>query len=423
MTPQQVLAEFGDQSALDDVARHWETSMSTMPSEPPFFLTDDCWRTYSRWSGFGDELDERLARVAAGVRRNRALTCLSWHAYWRVYLSPERCAPSGWPLPTNHFGDDAPMFYMLVAFAMVPLMREKHAQWGIPEDITRDTAQQIKRYCDDTYRRGHDGTPGIYLSQLGWLRHYTREKYVRLGRLEYWLGPNPYQLKAYRHKTSGQVVALAPDRTRFADDGSIYRDPDEYAENEGWTATLEETEEETTGFLIDPNGNGTPNRVTLPHDEWECVLEHGDNSLMMHIPSGGRMTPDACEESLQRAASFFPNTFPDERPRAVVCSSWIFSPLLQEIFPAEANLCVFQRNLYLFPVPSGPWDGLWFVFLQRGELDLETAPRETSLQRKLLAYLEAGNRWRVAGMFILMDDICKFGNEPYRAEWPPTNLV
>ncbi len=419
MTPEAVLQQVGGTSALEDVQRGWEPSMAALPQDVPEFLKDSGWQEYSRWCGFGAEMDEALGRVASVVRGNPALLRLAWHGYWRVFLSPEPCPPNDWPEPVALLGEDAGLFYALIAMAFVPLMQQRHREWGFPETVTRQTAQQVSRYCQDSYRRGHNGRYGIYLGQLGWLRHYTRERYVRLGRLEYWLGANPYRLEVYRHRHSRQVVALAPDGTHFADDGTIYRDAKDYRAGEGWTATISRDETAVSGFLVDPNGRGTRQRVTLPLTDWACTLKHGDHCLMLHIPSGGALDPEACRQSLAEAATFFKRHFPRELPLAVVCTSWIFSPQLLEIFPPEANLCRFQRNLFLFPVASAPWDGLWFVFLRHGPLNLDTAPAETSLQRGILDFLRRGHRWRLAGMFYLLDDVPAFGSEPYRSQWPP----
>ena len=421
MTPEAVLEVIGDLSALENVRLHWDASMAAMPDDIPEFLQEVKWRENAQWCGFDDGvLDDALGRVAAAVRADDALRRLAWHAYWRVFLAPEPCAPADWPEPARHLGDEAGLFYLLVGIAGVPLVRRHHRSLGIAEEVTRETTQQVRRYCDDNYRRGHGGRPGLYQGQMGWLRNYTREKYVRLGRLEYWLGANPYRLKAFRNVRTGQVAALAPDGTRFADNGLIYRKQEDCRDEEGWTATLTRDDCGATGYLVDPNGVGTREKVTLPVPDWQCVLKYGDPVLMMHIPSGGKMTREACRESLERASAFFPRHFPSELPRAVVCTSWIFSPMLQRIFPPEANLCAFQRNLYLFPVPSGPWDGLWFVFLCRTQPeDLREVPRDTSLQRGILEFLQDGGRWCAGGMFILMDDIAKFGAEPYRTDWPP----
>jgi hypothetical protein len=76
-----------------------------------------------------------------------------------------------------------------------------------------------------------------------------------------------------------------------------------------------------------------------------------------------------------------------------------------------------MRELYLFPVPSTADAGLWFIFFQN-TFDPATAPRDTSLQRAVLDYLAAGNRWRVGGMFFLLDDLGEFGRQHYRATFP-----
>ncbi|MBR5024946.1 MAG: hypothetical protein IKX48_07755 [Victivallales bacterium] len=56
---------------------------------------------------------------------------------------------------------------------------------------------------------------------------------------------------------------------------------------------------------------------------------------------------------------------------------------------------------------------MWFVFLRGWPLDFATAPRETTLQRKVLDYLAEGHRWRGGQMFILMDDIDNFRDGTY----------
>ena len=85
--------------------------------------------------------------------------------------------------------------------------------------------------------------------------------------------------------------------------------------------------------------------------------------------------------------------------------------------PKGANLTAFQRELYLYPVASGPWDGLWFIFLKNGKPDA-TFPRETDLQRRILAFIESGRRWRSGGMVILLEDIEHFGTQFYRNNFP-----
>ena len=88
--------------------------------------------------------------------------------------------------------------------------------------------------------------------QLGWLRHYVvpGNLYVRLGRFEYWAKPFTGGVTAWRHRATGEVVALAEPDTRF--DGAGYVDGvgGTFDERNGWTATLERTPTAVHGFPI-----------------------------------------------------------------------------------------------------------------------------------------------------------------------------
>jgi hypothetical protein len=423
MTANEVLQALGEIPDQGNVAQSWEESQAAFPEDVPAPLQDANWRAWRETCSFGDEIDPALARAAKAIRENEALLRLFWHLYWRVYLSPTPQGPSGWPELAQVLGEDRGVFYLLAALGVVPLLHANYARLGFPEEAARHTCQQVKCYCDDAYRMGNDGRPGVYEGPLGWLRHYTERRYVRLGRLEYWLDPCRQNYTVFRHRSSGHVVALAAPDVRFDAEGYIHSSPDRYRDGEGWTTTFAMDDTQATGYLLDPRGMGLNQRVTLPLADWECVLKKGDPVLQMHIPSGGSMTPDACRDSLLEARRFFATYCPEEPVRAVTCASWIFSNLLEQILPTEANLNCFLRELYLEPRPAGGYDGLWFVFLQRGAIDPATAPRKTSLQRRILEFLETGGRWRHGGMFILLDDLERFGSNIYRGNWPPPELA
>src|SRR5690606_31290072 len=62
------------------------------------------------------------------------------------------------------------------------------------------------------------------------------------------------------------------------------------------------------------------NRLTIrfdapvPPDGTEPPVA-GEHGIGVHIPETGPMTPEACEESIERAREFFPTYFPDEPVR------------------------------------------------------------------------------------------------------------
>ena len=418
MTANDVLRALGEPPDTGNVAQSWEESQAVFPSDTPAPLVDANWRAWREICSFDETIDPVLARAAAKIRESEPLRRLFWHLYWRTFLSPTPQPASGWPELETALGEDRGAFRLLAAIGFVPLIHANYARLGFPEAAARHTCQQVKHYCEDAYRYGNDGRPGVYEGSFGWLRHYTERRYVRIGRLEYWLDPSKQDYHVFRHRRSGAVVALAAPGIRFDAEGYIHSSPDRYRDGEGWTTTFQMDEALATGYVLHPRGMGLNQQVALPLADWECVLKKDDPVLQMHIPSGGGMSPDACRQSLLDARDFFRAHCPNENVRAVTCASWIFSNLLEQILPENANLNQFLRELYLEPRPACGSDGLWFVFLERGPINPATARRDTSLQRAILRFLEGGGRWRHGGMFLLLDDLDRYGTNIYRADWP-----
>ncbi|NLF93261.1 MAG: DUF5596 domain-containing protein [Oligosphaeraceae bacterium] len=413
MTAEECLLAVGGNTALAKFASCWNESQAEYPAQGIFFLREDFWRPQREACGLSAELDPLLARAAGGIAASEALSRLIWHTYWRVYRSPvDAHAENDWP-EAPALGDDRGLLCLLVGLNFPPLLQEYHAKLGLPASVTAETLQQIRHFCDDNYRRAFNGRPGLFPAQLSWTRMYLHNPYVRLGRLEYCLGQNTNSLVVYRRRGGTALRVLSEDAVQYTAGGYRLAVPEEYHNDPGaWRARLEHASGVVRGNPILPTGQASRESIELPLAEWENVFSRGDACLKMHIPAGGQMSLESCGESLQQARTFFRQHFPQENIKAVCCGSWIFNPALQEIFPPSANLVRFQKELFLFPVPSGPWDGLWFIFLKSGAPD-ETFPRETTLQQKVLDYLQQGKRWRCGGMFILLDDIDQFGKQIY----------
>ena len=317
------------------------------------------------------------------------------------------------------------MFYLLVSLAMIPPLRAYHESLGLPEKITRDTCLRVPESCE-TYQRAHGGRLGIHLGMLGWLRHYTRSPMFRIGRLEFWLKRNPSAPTIYLNRHSGETIALVPPRESF--EWFEWLTSDGYIDNVtphspgSWQAFLRGEHDRVTGFPISPYGMALHQEITLPLADWRCVLTPEDPVLQLHIPAAGApLTPDLTAQAFKEAVPFFARYFPDASPTAFVCSSWMFSNCLERILPPTSNLVRFLRELYLVPAPSGPYSGLSFVFPEE-PFDPATASRRTSLQRAILDFLAAGNRWRSGGMFLLLEHVEHFGRQHYRSHWPPKTI-
>lgn len=133
----------------------------------------------------------------------------------------------------------------------------------------------------------------------------------------------------------------------------------------------------------------------------------GGPVLGAHIPeTGGPMTPEACEDSLERAREFFPRCFPNFGATKVTCLSWLLDPRLGEVLPAESNIVRFGRRFHLLPADpdagkSGTLDVLRFVFKRVASaperVDAATLPRDGTLRRALAEHIAEGGRWEQRG--------------------------
>lgn len=415
MRLEAVLAQLREDAALEVLYPHWEESVTSLGDSVPSFLTDDEIRSSFAWSGLATETEPALLCAAAHIRQEPALVSLAWHCHQLLYEHLDYDKTREWPTLEAALGERCGTFYLLVALALVPRVLTLHRQMGVPEDVTRDTCQQIACFSSN-YRRMTDGWLGIPIKQLYWLRHYDAGRLFRVGRFEYMLRPFGAAISVYRHRESGRVIALAPDGVRYNREGYVDGSAGIVDAEHGWAATLTVDDHAVVGYPISPFGHTLQRSVRLQKADWECVLQNGDTTLDMHIPEGGGMTLERCGDSFRRATSFFQQQFPDQPFKSISSTSWIFNTQLQQIKLSSTNLARFQQELYLYPVHSSGQSGLWFIYL-REPFDLATAPRETSLQRAVADFMQAGNTWRSGAMFFLIEHLSHFGSKYYRTHW------
>ncbi|MFC7622281.1 acyltransferase domain-containing protein [Microlunatus sp. GCM10028923] len=118
--------------------------------------------------------------------------------------------------------------------------------------------------------------------------------------------------------------------------------------------------------------------------------------LSTHIPRTGPLTPESVDESFTAAAAFFAEHFPDQPAARFYCGSWLLDPELSKGLPAESNMARFQGRWRLRDNPrEADGDALFFTFARRGDVDLDSLPQDTTLQRLIVDRLRAGDHWYV----------------------------
>ncbi|MBO4299893.1 MAG: family 20 glycosylhydrolase [Clostridia bacterium] len=128
--------------------------------------------------------------------------------------------------------------------------------------------------------------------------------------------------------------------------------------------------------------------------EYELREEEGKRWIALHIPSDTHLTPAPLNDSVARARSFLKEYFPEWAELPMQCSSWLMSPKLRELLPADANIPRFQRAFDITRVDAGSNGALGWVFQLTGEqqkdVRIESLPENTTLQRRVKALLLAG---------------------------------
>ncbi|QDP97811.1 hypothetical protein FOE78_19560 [Microlunatus elymi] len=120
----------------------------------------------------------------------------------------------------------------------------------------------------------------------------------------------------------------------------------------------------------------------------------GDWVISTHIPESGPLTPEAVADSFGRARIFFARHFGDYPTRLFHCNSWLLDPQLVEVLPGTSNMVRFQQLWQLRGEGhQADGDAIFFVFRRRGEVDHESLPQDTTLQREIVAKLADGGHW------------------------------
>jgi GNAT-like C-terminal domain len=292
------------------------------------------------------------------------------------------------------FGTDADLLHALFTLDCLRVIRERQAERGIPPSLA---VASFQRHAGGPLRTAEaQGNVASVDWVPSWLRTLASGLYW-LGRLEFVLMTFAYPQRVYRHRQTGEVIALAEAGERFSDEGVAVGPLT-------WVSTLIETDDAIVGTPLSPQGYALRQVVRLPRNEWDLVLKAGDPVLDLHVPGEEPLTIDALREAHTQAATFFDHYYPERPFVAYTCDSWLFSPLLEEMLGPDSNIVRWQQEGYLLPDDS------------EGEdlVGLAEAPRDTRLRRALTDRLAQGKLLYCGRYLFLRQHLDRFGLQPYR---------
>ena len=93
----------------------------------------------------------------------------------------------------------------------------------------------------------------------------------------------------------------------------------------------------------------TPSPVSAP----SVGLLKGDATVDVHIPRGGRLSPEECRASFLQARAFLAKHFLDYSYAYFTCNSWLLDPTLIEFLPRESNIIEFGNTCHRVYTQTG----------------------------------------------------------------------
>lgn len=136
--------------------------------------------------------------------------------------------------------------------------------------------------------------------------------------------------------------------------------------------------------------------------EYEVVVdEEGQKAISIHIPSDAKLEKELLRQSYLDAKKLLPPAFPEFADAPWGCGSWLLAPILREMLPENSRILTFQSGFRILKTYPDPEFKEWVY--KRVDIPDAELPEDTSLQRKLKAYLLAGNSFH-SGMGMLIDE-------------------
>lgn len=354
---------------------------------------------------------QRLREALAAIRTDRKLTRLSAALrddVHRALIRQSACCFTR-PEPACLSGFHREAYALLFALSCLERGLKALEDRGIP----RERYEAVCRRMADKQMDKLQRTGSALIDDYPWDMNFYGCAIFLCDRFYFvpykWEGP-----LVYRQVSGGRVLALWPAADRVRRDGQLdgvngVKDP------MAFETTWEEDERELTAYPVNPAGLIRQTPVTLLKSEWMPALMPEDMTLAAHIPGGEGYTPQRWKNSMEEAKAFFDKWFPEIPTKGFWSESWLYDPTLYRLLPGDGRIMSVQRQFYNYPTMEGD-DMIKLEVFGDADADLDAVELKTSLQQKLRDSLKRGERYHTSGMFVLHEDLDRFGDSPYQRD-------
>ncbi len=334
--------------------------------------------------GLDEELEQALGEYLQFLQDREDLLELAETYHNNIYENGSYTPAEVAQLPECD-GREQGMLFAVIFLARYARMDEILALRGI-DPKQKQTALDI--FCTQINKNkavtGKYGFNGYY--RMATVNMLKPNRYT-LGRLVFETATFDYPFEIYRNKKDGTNLPIALPGFRYMQDGR--QAAREYA-GECFEPTLKINGRQVTGYTFDANGHLLFEPVTLDLDTYEKAVSCGHDVISIHIPKGGRMTPEAVEDAIARAREFFPKHFPDKQFKVFLCSSWLMDTAMKAFLPDNSNIIRFQNRYRVVLTGVNGFSLHWHIFGVEQFCPLEELKPANSFQQTFLDRAKAG---------------------------------
>ena len=141
--------------------------------------------------------------------------------------------------------------------------------------------------------------------------------------------------------------------------------------------------------------------------QYEPVQKDGKYLINIHIPAGTKLNVYDNLKSFKEAMDFYDTYYPENKMEGLMCESWLLSNEIEEVMEGATNISRFGDMFTKYSIGDERGDAVFrFVYNFAAPYPpVETLPENTTLQRKLKAYMLSGKRVYAMGGTISRDEL------------------
>lgn len=236
------------------------------------------------------------------------------------------------------------------------------------------------------------GFVGLTPAVSRWLTYFTKGEFIYPGfcGLNYQIISLPQDKTPYFFKSrkTGQVLPVFAHKQQIHRSGIPLGSAGAVDTKNSFETTFKETDTTYIGHPV-IDYKVSPILEILSKQEWELVLGPGDDAISVHLFFQSDLTPETVTKSMDVAKGIAIRCFPERNFKAFYCSSWILSPVLNEVLGDQAKISSFSSRFVRYPGLSEAKSVYPYVF-PGTYASVEELPEATSLQRGLKQRILAG---------------------------------